>query len=496
MENKRSAEELSEGEPPPKQQRITQECFCAQPGPDFPEPSDLDMLQRGKVAVFQRAQLWSKIIDLSNNLRDLARENAQLHEYIATLNHVPRAAVYFLTEVHEDLSLTLKRAGIKPPDNIAESPVSAAILDPEVSAVELFEKMDAPLKPIKTLLAQIVHALEQHASTPDSKLIEEATSELHARIRKTSGSLERFSEREEQFRESLNAIQSELEDAKQNMERMRRHIVSLNHAASEAKKAHEDEAKEAEKEAVANGPEGIKRESVPEDKGDSKTELKVKMEQESKPDPEMHAEVERLQKLASERLEEIKVHVEEKKKLQTECEQMREEAEIREGGVLEVKEVLGSALYQTMEVTLEQLVIKEREWEKEREQLKESMREKQKSHDADIQELKDDYEERLKNTTRELEEMRGEKEKAKKEKDKWSMTYEARKLEQSKGRVVAACEARAELAEKLQKQVEERNKKLSDRISDLEKRLSAAENLVNSNSKVCCNFDSICTLVL
>jgi hypothetical protein len=133
-------------------------------------------------------------------------------------------------------------------------------------------------------------------------------------------------------------------------------------------------------------------------------------------------------------------------------------------------------LYQTMEASLQQLHVKERSWEEERETVAEERAEEKRDAEERIEEMSAAALKELEELRKQVDDLRRVAESAKAEKDKWVMTYEARKMESNGAEtLVEATERRAARSEGMRDKLKASNATLVEENEDLRKRVTESE---------------------
>ena len=413
------------------------------------------------LVTFQRAQLAAKIAEQQRELLMLRDKVEGLQKLVAVLDAAPRAALYHMYAVREDLTLTLARLGLSNELEPKECPIAATMLDAEVVTNESLAEMPTALK---KLSAQIILALEGSDVAKERKISDElkqANDELHGRLRIVSDQLERYAEREKQSLVSFETFRDEHEDLREESSMQRRRIVALELKLKE--KDEELAAKNAKIEGQSERQDSTMRESQDGGGGHSQSNGNLEAEALAK---EIHGK----------RLQELKEAHEENKRITAEVETLRAEIARRDNNVVPVKAILGTALYQTMEATLQQLYLKERSWQTEKETLAEERDAERKDADERLEEARAAADEVIGDLKKQVEDLRKIGDAAKIEKDKVVMTYEARKMEAGNAAVViAAAEKRANVSEEMRDKLSKANTDLKNEVENLRYRLKSRE---------------------
>lgn len=427
------------------------------------------------VVVFQRAQLAAKIAEQNRDLIVQREKVAELQKLVAVLDAAPRAALYHMQAVREDLTLTLARLGWDGDIDPSQCPIAATLLDAEVVTNESLGEIPAALK---NLTAQIVGAIEDKVSSERNVALDE----LHRRIREVSDQCERYAERDKRNLVESTTFRDEYDDLRHESSSQRTKIVKLELQLREEHEqlttliaAKHDEAKgEASHDAV-------KTENSTRDAAAS-----MSAQQSSAPNGDLSAaEAAAAKELGNKRLEELKELHEDNKRLISEVEALRADISRRDSAVVPIKTILGSALYQTMESTLQQLFVKEKSWEAERETLMEDRETERKDAEERLEDVKTNAEKSIEDLKRQVDELRRIADAAKVEKDKVVMTYEARKMEAGNANAVSvAAEQRAKVSEEMRKKLANSNTDLSVEVDRLRSHVTELESQLKSNITV------------
>lgn len=473
MERKRAPEGAPDARGPPAKHYRT-----AADVPDDPPDA-------APLVAFQRAQLAAKIADQERDMRWLRAKVDELQQLVAVLDAAPRAALYHMGQVREDLTLTLARLGLNGELLPEHSPIAATMLDAEVVTNESLGEMPSALK---RLTAQIVLAIEgkdtaaatnhqvDGAGAENSR--DRVMAELHARVRQVSDQLERYAERDKQSLVSSTTFRDEFEDVRAEFSIRRRRIVALELQLKDKLCASRDsDSDDPDGKSCQRGERpGAQSSTDPNSRDHPETGThQSNAGQNGKASDLIAAEAE-ARELSEKRLEELKAMHEERKTFVSEVVALRADIARREAGVVPMKAILATALYQTMEVTLQQLYLKERTWEVERQAQAEEREAERKDAEERLEEVRNASERGMEDVRRQMEELRRIADAAKAEKDKVVMTYEARKMEAGNAAmVVAAAESRVAVSEEMRNKLAASNATLSEEIGKLRCRVADQE---------------------
>ncbi|KAI0557892.1 Histone ubiquitination protein [Gracilaria domingensis] len=154
--------------------------------------------------------------------------------------------------------------------------------------------------------------------------------------------------------------------------------------------------------------------------------------------------------LSDKRLEELIQLQQKNKRLISENEALRADVSERDGGIVPIKTILNTELYQTMEVNLQQLYLNERSWQMEKEAQNEQQEEERKHALEQLAEAKASAEKTIEDLRRQMNELPWIADAAMVEKDKVLMTYEARKMDAgAAAAVIKAAEKRTKVCEEM-----------------------------------------------
>lgn len=444
--------------------------------PSFPQDPEDDSLVR-----YQRAQLAARITEQTRDILWLRDKVNELQKLVAVLDAAPRAALYHMCAVREDLTLTLARLGLAPDtDDAFNCPIAATLLDAEIVTNDSLAEMPAALK---KLTAQIILAMEKNEHVvPCDPVDKIAHDELHRRIREVSDQLERYAERDKQSLVSSTTFRDEYDDLREEASIQRRKIVSLEEKLKE----------QHEKLAI------IPRTEEEHGRDDAKSSVKGEIGPKRSMDSLGHpgtaqngpsAVGDSLKELAGKRLQELYQAHDENKRLISDIEGLRAEVARRDSNVVPIKTIINSALYQTMEATLQQLYLKEKNWQVERDARNEEFEAERKDAAERLEQANTASEKKIEDLHRQLDEMRRIADAAKVEKDKVVMTYEARKMETGNAAaILAAAEKRADTCDEMRGKLMKENKLLSTELESLRKYVGDLETQMKDSSTVCFSF--------
>lgn len=414
-----------------------------QPDDNHSEPTE----EPDPIVFFQRAQLAAKIEEQNRDLLWLRDKVNELQKLVAVLDAAPRAALYHMHAVREDLTITLARLGLTAELDLSQCPIAATLLDAEVVTNESLAEIPAALR---ELSAQLILAYEAKSFNtnvePERK---QANEDLHRRLREVSDQLERYAERDKTHLVESTTFRDESDDLRSTLSMQRRKIVALElhirekqeilTAALSAKK---------EESRVAEGPYGaVKTENIIKDATDPAGNHATQSANGELKEAEAAA-----RKLSEDRLEELKELNERVKRLAVDNETLKADIAGRENNVLPFKAILGTAMYQIMEATLQELYLKEQTSQAERDQQNEDREAERKAWEEHLEETKTNHEKSMADMRRQMEDLRRIADAAKIDKDKVVMTYEARKMEAGNAAsVISAAERRANVSEEMRK---------------------------------------------
>ena len=477
MEKKRPAGTAPDAQPPAKQLRANDSTASS----SHPE-NDLDSL-----VTLQRAQLAAKIAAQNREISWLRDKVDELKKLVAVLDAAPRAALYHMGAVREDLTLTVARMGLAHTVDVSHSPVAAVMLNAEEITNQSL--MEMPIA-IKKLTAQIAATFESQNKPPaTTETLQKANDDLHLRVRQVSDQLERYAEREKESLVSSTTAKDEYDDLKQESSLQRRRIVSLEQQLLEKQRIID-----AQKMSV----DGRDDDSAQVSKAENGKRPKESTAHSSTHTDEAYAA---LKNLSERRLEELQQAHEEHKKLATEAETLRTELAKRDATVVPLTSILSSALYQTMEANLQQLYVKENSWKQEQERLTLELEEQRKDSQEQLESANTALEKVTEDFKKQLDELRRVADVAKTEKDKVDMKSDARHTEHATAAsVIEAANKRAEVSNTMRGKLSNENEQLNKEVKTLREQLSDIETQLKDKGTVsylplsflrCCTFHDI-----
>lgn len=465
----------------------------AAPAPPSEPPVPGDPPDPDPIIHYQRAQLAAKIAEQARDLFWLRDKVNELQKLVAVLDAAPRAALYHMHAVREDLTLTMARLGLSHHLDPADCPLAATMLDAEVVTNESLAEIPAALK---RLTAQLVLALEaKEAQPPPDPERKTANADLHRRVREVSDQLERYAERDKQSLVSSTTFRDEYDDLRLEASGQRRRIVALelqlrekSENLSAARFVKQEDPKPGDDSKLA-----VKTENVGKDAAESASNQTSTIA-----NGDLQLAEAAARELSEKRLEELAEAHDQNKRLISEVERLKADIARRENNVVPVKTILDSALYQTMEATLQQLYLKERTWQMERDAQNEEREAERKDAEERMEEAKTTSDKGMEDLRRQMEELRRIADAAKIEKDKVVMTYEARKMEAGNAAaVITAAERRAKVSEEMRKKLTKSNSELTKEVEKLRARVHETEQVrkdrgtVSPNHYLCCDWGLI-----
>lgn len=180
--------------------------------------------------------------------------------------------------------------------------------------------------------------------------------------------------------------------------------------------------------------------------------------------------------LAERRLEELQTIQEEKTALVKEVHCLTADLERRRMGLLPDKDVAASALYRALAAGLEQVVLRKVRLEEDAEREAEERAAAEKDATDALAAARAAGDREADEARRLVEDLRRVAESAKAEKDKWIMTYEARKMEANAAAgLVEACERRAAVCEGMRDKLKTANEALTKEVAALRARVVEGE---------------------
>lgn len=186
--------------------------------------------------LLQRSQLTEKTKDQAREIERLNRKIEEVEKRLIGTESDTAAAVFHMTSVQEDMTLTLARLGAGGEDVEADetpSDVASAVLRGEGGSGIRLEKLAAKCDATKRLLAQVVVLLEDgidSSKEPDSTKAREkrkGVDELHAELIRTKDELNTVRVNEVQLQEKMHSLEADLADRSSELVRRRNQIARL-----------------------------------------------------------------------------------------------------------------------------------------------------------------------------------------------------------------------------------------------------------------------------
>lgn len=463
---------------------------------DAPQPHPTDNHQDppeepDPIVTYQRAQLTAKIAEQNRDLFWFREKVNELQKLVAVLDAAPRAALYHMHAVREDLTLTLARLGLAGELDLSQCPIAATLLDAEVVTNESLAEIPAALKKLTAQIVLAYEAKDDNANLDPER--RQANDDLHRRVREVSDQLERYAERDKKNLVESTTFRDEYDDLRMESSMQRRKVVAL--------ELHLREKQESLSAALSAKQEDAK--SGDESHAATKTENSMK----DAPDPainqtlkpangELQEAEAAARELSEKRLEELKELHQEVKRLAVDNETLRADVARRDSNVLPFKTILATALYQSMEATLQELYLKEKTWQIERDQQNEDRDTERGDWEERLEEAKTTHDKSMEDMRRQMEELRRIADASKIEKDKVVMTYEARKMEAGNAAsVISAAERRASVSDEMRKKVAQTNADLSKEVEKLRAQATELRNELKERGSVSYpNCIEICVL--
>lgn len=431
--------------------------------------------QSDPIISFQRAQLAAKIREQQKDLRLFREKVDELQKLVAVLDAAPRAALYHMCAVREDLTLTLTRLGLSTQLDPTDCPIAAVMLDAEVVTNESLGEMPAA---VKKLTAQVILSIEQ---SPSALLVNSQSQndnpELHRRLRAVSDQLERYAEREKQSLVSSTTFRDEYDDLRAEASIQRRRIAAL-----------ELELKNNQNALTSYKQQGARNsdETHPTSASERCSKQNASASNNKSDSSAFDAKALEIARGVSEkRLQELTQLQQETKHLISENEALRADIAKRDANIVPIKTILNTGLYQTMEANLQQLYLKERTWQMEKEAQDEQREAERRHAQEQLEEVKLIAEKTKEDLRRQMDELRRVADAAKVEKDKFVMTYEARKMEAgAAAAVIKAAEKRTKTSEEMRDKLRNANTRLLNEVNSLRGRLTEYETILKEKVSV------------
>lgn len=439
-----------------------------------------------EVQQLQRAQLGSLVEHQRTQLKWLSDEVAKLQHLLSVLDAAPRAALYHMAAVREDLTLTLAQLGLSGDLVPEDCPIAATLLDEEAITNNALSEVPEALK---SLTAQIILALQMKHKTLDTEaLAARATAaDLHKRYRTVSDQLERYAEREKKFVVTSTGLSDELDDVRLECRMRRSRITNLEQALrtkEESNVVHQNGLTDESGVAGADGSMITPDKGSPNRSGAySQTARKFSGSNGVNGNADLIEAEKSARELSQKRLEELEQLHEQVKQGSAQIEALRLEIAKRDGDVIPHSLVLKSSLYQIMESTLQQLYLKERKWQDERNALNEERVEDMKLAEERLSEAKQTADRTIEDYKRQVSDLQKIADAAKAEKDKAILSYEARKMESGTvASVMSVTDKKVAICEEMRNKLTESNKALNAEIDICRKRLADCERLLAENA--------------
>lgn len=424
------------------------------------------------VQEYQKAQLVELVGDLKKENKFLRDKVSEQNNLVAFLDASPRAAMYHMATVREDLTLTLARLGLPGNLPVENCPIAATLLNVE----EITNKSlgDLPVH-IKKLTAQLILALEKEHKTVDEegKAARGKAGELHNRIRELSEQLEKYSEREKQMVVERSNLADELEDCRNENAMRRNRIVNLESTLRSNGQSGKGVLQNGVVDRFKHGGDAkSSHDSMKDPRDSSSSALASSVPNGVGTDSDLRASLKAERELSSARLKELKAVHEENKKLAANVEALKGDLAKRQSGVIPLDEVVASPIYQTMEATLSQVLLREKQWEAEKEHLNDELSNEKRRSQEELAMVKEESAQATKELKKQIQDLERVVDIVKAEKDKAAMSYEARKMESGTlTSVTAVYEKRLSMCEEMKKKLSEKNDSLQKKVESTKKQL-------------------------
>eukprot|EP00189_Rhodosorus_marinus_P014168 CAMPEP_0184746064 /NCGR_PEP_ID=MMETSP0315-20130426/8631_1 /TAXON_ID=101924 /ORGANISM="Rhodosorus marinus, Strain UTEX LB 2760" /LENGTH=747 /DNA_ID=CAMNT_0027218447 /DNA_START=229 /DNA_END=2472 /DNA_ORIENTATION=+ len=413
----------------------------------------------GKVLLLQRNQLSVLTKERVEKISTLERQVAHLQDDLSRADGDCKSAILYLTSVQEDLTLTLARLGAEGEDievDETTSAVAEAILQADGFSSIRDESLSAKSDAVNRLLAQIVELIEDRLDSSlknGDETARKSSDELHARLKRSNDLLIKRAGAETELHDKIASLEEQLEDSKAELSRRRNQITKLQSAIAFGEKS-EPEGKE------ESTPQTPKASPINPDtsNADQVHEFKAKIE------------------LLEEQLAQ---GLDARKKLGEELERNNQARDTPS-----VQSVLGSALYQTMEANLQELVLKEQRWDQERRSILSKRDAIVAQYEDSLRCERHNYKRRLEVLERQLGEATKSAEQAKASRDKISLHYEWRKLDSSTDEKRNLLQSQVDDLQKANRKLESKKTDLVQDMNALRERIETVENKLASGIKV------------
>lgn len=445
------------------------------------------------VQEYQKAQLLALLEDQRKENKWLREQFEEQKQVVSFLDAAPRAALYHMASVREDLTLTLARLGLSGTETVEDCPIAAHLLNMEEITNESLGDLPAV---VKKITAQIIIALEKEHKIVDTegKAARAQVAMFQKRIREISDGMERFAQREREMMVSASQLNDEITDCRLENARQRQRIVNLENALRTKEESGQPNGQRPNSDLAqgkvdlnsnhpnsmrSNGSRRVTRANGVNDETCSEATLNVE------------------RNLSAKRLQELEELHSKNKELEIQIETLQCDIAKRNIGVIPMKQILSTALYQTMELTLQQLYLKEANWKKEREALNEEISHERKTAEELLGEEKRRASELIEDYKKQVSELQKVLDVTKSEKDKAAMSYEARKMESgSIASVNAAWEKRVAVSEEMRNKATAARNVTQTELSEMRKRLEECERHLENRVEVKEGTDLIRTLRL
>ncbi len=423
------------------------------------------------VQEYQKAQLVALLEDQRKENKWLRDQFEEQKQVVSFLDAAPRAALYHMASVREDLTLTLARLGLSGTETVEECPIAAHLLNMDEITNESLGDLPAI---VKKITAQIIIALEKEHKPIDAegKSARAQAALCHKRIREISDGMERFAQREREMMVSASQLNDEMADCRHENARQRQRIVNLEHALRSKDQPVLPNGQSSSVGPARSNVDACTNQNNLCSNGPGKVAGSNGVHEDSRSEAALNVE----RDLSTKRLRELEEMHAKNKDLISQIEVFQCDIAKRNVGVIPMKQILSSALYQTMEVTLQQLYLKEANWQKEREALNEEITQERKIAEEKLNEEKRRASEVIEDYKRQVSDLQKVLDVTKSEKDKAAMSYEARKMESGTiASVNAAWEKRISVSEEMRNKATAAKHAADTELAVIRKRLEDYE---------------------
>lgn len=455
----------------------------------------------GAVGIFQRSQLAAKIGEQARELAWARGKIGEMEAVVTELDSAPMHAGYSLAAANEDMTVCLGQVG----GTSEPAVVASTVLETDVSLAAL-ESEAEKLRRLTKAVVQVVRAKleipagvgEDSASVSGDGDASESVKDLHDRLRVAGDQLERYEARGREATLATDNLRDEMDDIRMLVDIRRRKIVRLELALREGRESLEESIRGAVANAVgrevgrenggATGPgqgadnvvdqggeDGRRRSSaVMCDKKSGEVDVGVGRSNSSGEDPA--GQIPQLEKLAAQRLEELEAMQKEKIEVHLELSILQREVESRKAGILSEADVASCPIFKALEVELLQVSKMKITLEEDEKVMAEERAKERADAYSKHESVKVEAERSADESRKLVDDLRRVAESAKAEKDRWVMTYEARKMEANAAAgLVDACEKRAFVCEGMREKLKKTNVEMSEEVEDLRRRVREAE---------------------